>query len=76
MRKDYRDFRVDRIKKISVTSESVNPEDRKDMKSYIDNFIESTELTEVEIRFPGVPGSIPRFISLPVLFFHGHGQLL
>lgn len=67
MRKGYRDFRVDRIKKISITSESVNPENRKDMKSYINNFIESTELTDVEIQFPV---ELKKIISIQK-YYHG-----
>ena len=43
MREDYRDFRIDRIKKLTKTDESYKIKDHKSLQEYIDGIIDNTE---------------------------------
>ncbi len=43
MREDYRDFRIDRIKKLTGIEDNFKTKEHKSLQEYIDNIIENTE---------------------------------
>lgn len=49
LRKDYRDFRVDRIEKIKIKDESYEKHELKSLKNYINELMDQSEMTTVEI---------------------------
>lgn len=52
LRNDYRDFRVDRIIKLEITSETYSPRVIKSIKDFFSTMQDSFELEKVVIRFP------------------------
>lgn len=60
LRKDYRDFRTDRISRLKVLNERFRPFAHISLREYIDKLIQGTELHKVEIR---VNKSVYRYIS-------------
>ena len=51
-RNDYRDFRVDRIYKLSLTDEDYTPREIKSVKQFFKQMQSSFELEQVTVRFP------------------------
>ena len=52
MREDYRDFRIDRIRKISTTNKCFKLRNRKSLKEYLDEQYKDVELKKIVIRLP------------------------
>ena len=50
LRKDYRDFRLDRISKIKILPDRYQRHVHPSLQEYVDKLIEDTELTTVEIK--------------------------
>ncbi len=51
LRKDYRDFRIDRIKTLSYTGETFVTENKDSLQTYIYKLTQSTELAPITVRF-------------------------
>ena len=59
-RNDYRDFRIDRIYKLSLTDESFAPREIKSVRQFFSQMQSSFELEQVTIRFPKAEASLLR----------------
>lgn len=59
-RNNYRDFRLDRIYKLSITDESYSPREIKSVKQFFDRMQSSFELEQVTIRFPKTEATLIR----------------
>ncbi len=57
-RNDYRDFRLDRIYKLSATDETYNPREIKSVKDFFSQMQSSYELEQVTVRFPKVEAKL------------------
>ena len=51
LRQDYRDFRLDRMSKLSVTSKTSAPRDRRLLESYLERQSQATDARLVKVRF-------------------------
>lgn len=51
MRKDYRDFRIDRIKSIRITEEKFSQENKPSIRDYFDSFSSNNEVFLVKLLF-------------------------
>jgi len=60
LRKDFRDFRTDRIKKIEITSESFDSRQYPNYLSFLHDMLQGTDVKEAVIRFEK---QVTRFIS-------------
>jgi len=65
-RKDYRDFRVDRILELEIKNETFVRAKRQSLQAYLDKLYQSTELKPVTIR---VDKTIARYINQAKLNF-------
>lgn len=52
MRDDYRDFRIDRIRKITKTNKNFRLRNRKSLKEYLDEQYKNVELQKIIIKVP------------------------
>jgi predicted DNA-binding transcriptional regulator YafY len=66
LRKDYRDFRLDRIMNLHVTDERYDIINKKSLKQYWDELSRTTELQEIIIRFDK---SIKSYLERPKYFY-------
>ncbi|MFQ5637660.1 MAG: helix-turn-helix transcriptional regulator [bacterium] len=59
LRKDYRDFRTDRIKSIKITAEPFQPRQNFSLKKYLSDFYKIEDPIEIQVKFDKrVAGSV------------------
>lgn len=68
MREDYRDFRIDRIRRIKKTNKNFRLRNRKSLKEYIDEQYKDVELQKIVIK---VPSDIYK-VMLNSKYFYGY----